>query len=75
MLELKTIQRMSIKNICVMLNLNYEKAKQLKKKDIVYMINNKMNVDEMVEYKQKQIQEQLQALKVKRTDEDIKRIR
>lgn len=78
MLELKTIQRMSMQNICVMLNLNYEKAKQLKKKDIIYMINNNMNVDEMIAYKHKQVLEQLEQLKpkeVKLSDEEIKRIR
>ncbi len=77
-MELKTIQRMSMQNICVMLQIEYEQAKQLKKKDIVYMVNNNMNVDEMIAYKQKQIQEQLEQLKpkkIKLSDEEIKRIR
>ena len=62
-LIVKTIERMSLKNICIMLNLEYEQAKSLKKKDIVYMINNCLSVVQMIALKQQQIQEQLQQLK------------
>jgi hypothetical protein len=81
MLELKTIQRLSMQNICVILNLNYEECKELKKKDIIHMVNNNISIEEMVEYKHQQIQEELQQLKLSKpkkvqpTDEEIKRIR
>jgi hypothetical protein len=83
MLEIKNIDRLSMKNICLMLNLKYEAAKQLKKKDIVQMVNNKLTVNEMLEYnKQKQIKgDELDALKplrpkkVQMDDEQVKQYR
>jgi hypothetical protein len=81
MLELKTIDRLSIQNICLMLNLNYEEVKELKKKDIVHMINNAMTVEQMMAYKHKQIQDELEHLKeskpkkVQPSDEELKNAR
>ena len=77
-LNLKTIERMSIKNICIMLNIEYESAKQLKKIDIIYMINNGLSIDEIVQFKHKQIQDQLDQLKTKKvklSDEELKQKR
>lgn len=80
-MELKNIDRLSMQNICLMLNLDFEQSKQLKKKDIVHMMNNNLTVEEMVQYKQKKIKDELDTLKtlkpkkIQMNDEQVKQYR
>jgi hypothetical protein len=69
-MNINIIERLSMKNICLMLNLDYEKAKVLKKIDIIHMLNGGLTLDQELEYKQKQVKPK--PPKVKLNENEIK---
>jgi hypothetical protein len=74
MLNINAIERLSLKNICTLLNLDYEKAKVLKKIDIIHMLNNGFTIDQELQYKQKEKMKE-KPVKVKIIDDDDKTIK
>jgi hypothetical protein len=69
-MNINVIERLSMKNICNLLNMEYDKVKVLKKIDIIHMINNGFTVDQELEFKQKQVKPK--QPKVKLDDNEIK---
>jgi hypothetical protein len=63
-MNINTIDRLSLKNIALMLNLEYEKIKPLKKIDIVHMINNGLTVDQELQFKQKKVKQKPKQVKL-----------
>jgi hypothetical protein len=72
MININTIERLSMRNICNLLNLDYEKIKPFKKIDIIHMLNNNFTVDQELEFKQKQVKQKPQKVQLNENELKLK---